>query len=176
MLPRLLGAQKTSPQLRGVGSQSVCGVWGRREHRGRDGGFSDALPAGTPSRTPRIRNPRVFRDSEVARPPLQVTRARTRAVTQDYEPNSGRQGADRPDLQGSGPTRIPPRCGVQSPPHTHVGAVCTHTNSWAGEATPLSREWRRARRRQPSLPFTRRSPSLLTAAPQPQPCKLHRTK
>ena len=76
------------------------------------------------------------------RTPCPSNPARACADTHDQEPNWDHEGAGGTIHRVVGPTRVPttPRS-VPPPtprPPIHARAVCTHTNSWAGEATPRS--------------------------------------
>lgn len=175
--PRLLpaGPDSPPPPPKPRSRRPVRGVWGLRGHGERDVRCLTHRRPGTTSRTSAHATLGYPRAQNHTTPSPSNPGAGAPTRTQDYEPNWDHQGAV-PISTGIAAHARPHYCGLRSPPHTHAGAVCTHTNSWAGEATPHSWGWGHTRRRQPSFSFTRRTLSLLTAAPQPQPCKLQETK
>lgn len=103
------------------------------------------------------------------------------ADAQDYEPNWDHQEASGIYFHGdqdphASPTTL--RSAVPAPPPTHTprqSGVYTHKQLGGGGDASLPGVGTHTA--PPAIPpLTRRTPFLLTAAPQPQPCKLHETK
>ena len=142
---------QTSPWRHRVGGQSA-GSGGRR---GREGRVTQpqGLPGPPAARPPSPSNPGASADTHTTTSP---------------------GGTDTPgDL---GPSASPRRRGLRSPPpHTRQSRVYTHKQLGAGgDASPPG--WGCTPRRQPPLPFTRRSPLSVHTCPQTPTLKTPRNQ
>lgn len=142
--------------------------------------MSNASRPGTTSRTGRTRSPRVSPGPE-PHDPLSPSNAAEGARTHTHtHRTTSPTGITRVLYRSppeSGPTRVPTTLRSAVPaPHTCRSGVYTHKQLGGGGDASLLGVGGHTRSRQPSLSFTHRTLSLLTAAPQPQPCKLQETK
>lgn len=164
--PPLLQAQPdqpAAPQSRWPACRVRLGRGGVGDSRR---GTVARLWPGPLSPTRLIRNPRISPSPRPAtpRPRLQGTRALARTHTRLRAPAGPIPAGAR------GPRASPLRIGLRSPPpppRTHARAVCTHTNSWAGEATPHSLSGDAHRATSHPSPLHAAPPSLFTPAPPP---------